>query len=150
MELTRVKELANWYLMKYGIASKGWIVIFNNSKRKFGWCSYTTKIISLSKPLCLLNEEKYVKNTILHEIAHALVGPSHSHNQVWKNKSIELGCDGSRCYSENVITPKGKYRYICMNCNKIINAYKKFKIGRSCGRCCPVFNTKFILKLILD
>ena len=32
-----------------------------------------------------------VRDTILHEIAHALVGPGHGHDAVWKAKCVEVG-----------------------------------------------------------
>jgi predicted SprT family Zn-dependent metalloprotease len=47
---------------------------FDNAKRRFGYCSYTDKEISLSKPLCEYNLNNFyqINDTILHEIAHAL------------------------------------------------------------------------------
>ena len=38
-------------------------------------------------------DEKHVLDTILHEIAHALVGSHHKHDAVWKAKCKEIGCD---------------------------------------------------------
>ena len=32
-----------------------------------------------------------IRNVILHEIAHALVGPGHGHREHWQNKARELG-----------------------------------------------------------
>jgi hypothetical protein len=39
-----------------------------------------------------------IKNTILHEIAHAIVGENHGHRQVWQEKAIELGVKFRRNY----------------------------------------------------
>src|SRR5215471_13596338 len=36
-------------------------------------------------------------NTMTHEIAHAIVGPNHGHDQVWTEKHLEMGGDGQPC-----------------------------------------------------
>ena len=56
---------------------------------------------------------KEIKNTILHEIAHALVGPKHGHNEIWKQKALEIGCDAERCHY--VVFSKPKYKLTCSN-----------------------------------
>ncbi len=33
-----------------------------------------------------------MKQVLLHEVAHALVGPDHGHDQVWKDKALQIGC----------------------------------------------------------
>lgn len=38
-----------------------------------------------------------IRDTILHEIAHALVGPNHCHDLVWKAKCLEIGATPRRC-----------------------------------------------------
>jgi SWI/SNF-related matrix-associated actin-dependent regulator 1 of chromatin subfamily A len=40
-------------------------------------------------------EEQQFKDTILHEIAHAIVGPHHGHDEVWRGKAVEIGCTGN-------------------------------------------------------
>ena len=51
-------------------------------KKRFGQCDRTTKTISLSKELTRINDISKVKDTILHEIAHALT--KGGHNREWK------------------------------------------------------------------
>ena len=43
-------------------------------------------------------EEVYeqVKETVLHELAHAIAGVRNQHNYIWKHACIKLGCDPSR------------------------------------------------------
>lgn len=76
-----------------------WILKFGRAKRQFGYAHYSKKEIRLSRHLVSLNTWKVVEQTVLHEIAHALVGRGHGHDKVWKQKAIELGDDGQRCYS---------------------------------------------------
>lgn len=34
-------------------------------------------------------------DTVAHEVAHALVGPAHGHDAVWRRKAVELGGSGT-------------------------------------------------------
>ena len=36
--------------------------------------------------------------SLLHEIAHALVGRKHNHDAEWKAKAREIGCTGERTH----------------------------------------------------
>ena len=47
--------------------------------------------ISLQINYCITQDIEEIRNTILHEIAHALVGNENVHNLVWKKKALELG-----------------------------------------------------------
>ena len=52
--------------------------------------------------------DEEVKNTLLHEIAHALVGPGHRHNRVWRQKAREIGCDAK--VTHNLNFSEARYR----------------------------------------
>lgn len=136
MQLKIAESLALSLMELHGL--KNWAFKFDSAKRRFGQCNYTSKIISLSAPLVELNEFKEVRNTILHEIAHALVEPKHGHDHVWKRKALEIGCDGSRCYDSTVVKPKKKYRGECKNCHRFIFRHKRTQI--SCGKCSSRYN----------
>ena len=140
MDLQRAEKLANELMHKHGLFNKypSWMFEFDNARRRFGRCHYRSNKITLSKHLTELNDEAMVKNTILHEIAHALVGRNHGHDSIWKQKSLEIGCDGHRCYDKKQVTqPKAKYEAVCSCCNR---TYKKFRISNklvnySCSLC---------------
>lgn len=148
MELSEAKKIAK-DLMRQHLTYNcfiEWRFRFDSSKRRFGGgCNYTRKIISLSKSLVILNDIKEIKNTILHEIAHILT-PRQGHNHIWKQKAIEIGCDGKACYSlEEVKVPKGRYMAICPN-GHIHNRFNAPRINRqSCGKCSRKFNPNYIL-----
>ena len=70
----------------------GWGFVWDNRKRALGSCQYDTKSIRMSK--AFVNgglSVAEVKDTVLHEVAHALVGPGNGHNAVWKAKAQEIG-----------------------------------------------------------
>jgi len=138
MELKQTKEKAEKLIEQYCPEYK---FQFDNAKVRFGYCSYRKKVISLSKHLVMMNSEEQVVDTILHEIAHAIVGRGHGHDHVWRAKAIEIGCNGERCYnSEDVEAPKGRFTYVCPNCDKEVNYHRRLKRSRACGECCKAHN----------
>ncbi len=58
-----------------------------------GLCSHKDKCIILNAHHVDQHPEKELRNTILHEVAHAIVGPGHAHDEVWAAKAKEIGCD---------------------------------------------------------
>ena len=56
-------------------------VAYDSAKRRAGVCRFATQTLGLSAPLTTLHSEVEVRDTILHEIAHALVGPRHGHDR---------------------------------------------------------------------
>ena len=136
MELNYTAELARTLMEQYGLSS--WNFRYDNAVRRFGCCNYRYKTISLSKKLVEINNEKEVKETILHEIAHAIVGIYHGHDEVWRKTAMLIGCDGNRCYSTDVVnTLESKYYAICPICGyeHKRNRLPKYGARTSCGRC---------------
>lgn len=143
MELKRVECLAKDLIHKY---LPDYSFNFDNAKKRFGCCRTRRKNISLSTPLCLLNDEETIKNIILHEIAHGLT-PKSGHNTEFYKKCVEIGAVPKRLYEAKSVVPvEGKYQYKCVNCGKIRNYHRKLKRSYSCGTCDPSsYNEKFKL-----
>ena len=115
MDLERAYKLASEKLTEHGLHD--WNVMYDDARSRFGCCMYHKRLVTLSRALVEINDEGQVMDTILHEIAHALVGPGHGHDRVWKDKAIEIGCNGKRCYSFDVTLPAGGYHATCRRCN---------------------------------
>ena len=144
MNLVEAQNLAVNLMQQHGLHT--WRFEFDRAKRRFGCCNYTLKLITLSSELVRINEVEQVRDTILHEIAHALVGHKHGHNAVWQRKAIEIGCNGERCFSgedTNLVT--GKYIATCPKCNHVHTKHRRPKKVASCGKCARVFDRERIL-----
>ena len=147
MDLYKAQQLAVNLMDKHNLFEKGWRFSFDTARRRFGCCNYTYKKISLSRALVSVNDEARVKNTILHEIAHALVGRGHGHNNVWKKMAIAIGCDGKRCFTtENTTLPESKYIAVCNSCGYI---HKRHKLSKKASSCSPCGNGRFKTEYIL-
>ena len=71
MELRKASALTHVLMHQHGL-SREWVFRWQNKKRSLGTCSYNWREIRLSKWYVELNDIDDVKDTILHEIAHAL------------------------------------------------------------------------------
>ena len=83
-----------------------WSFRFDHAKSRAGSCINNKKIISLSSHFARVATLEEIRNTLLHEIAHALVGHCHGHDYVWKAKAFEIGCNAKRCYNKQFFKPK--------------------------------------------
>src|SRR4051794_36578616 len=95
MDLTAAFDLAESLIARHGLS--GWRVEFDTAKRRAGICRYAERVIGLSAPLTRLHDEAEVRDTVLHEVAHALVGARHGHDSVWRHTARRIGCSGLRC-----------------------------------------------------
>ena len=88
--LDRIQAEAHSLLTQHGLDQ--WRFTFDHAKRRGGLCRYDQKVISMSEQYCLAISWSEARDTILHEIAHALVGAKHGHDELWKQKALEIGC----------------------------------------------------------
>jgi predicted SprT family Zn-dependent metalloprotease len=118
----------------------GWTFRFDSAKRRFGLCNYTTKTISLSRHLTGLNGEAQVRDTLLHEIAHALT-PRSGHGRAWREKCLEIGARPERCLDlEGVTQPAPAYLLVCPRCDLKLPRERKTRRAVACKRCCNRYN----------
>lgn len=118
---------------------KGWKMGYDSASRRAGACHGSKKLITLSKHFVLHNTAEEIKNTIVHEIAHAIDNEDRgysNHDGRWKAIAIALGDDGARCYdSEKVVMPEGKHLYACISCSKEVRYHKRKSNKFSCIDC---------------
>jgi predicted SprT family Zn-dependent metalloprotease len=137
MELAAAAKMALLLMREHGLAPK-WEFTFDRAVLRFGSCNWRRKRITLSAALVRLNAEEEVRDTILHEIAHALTSPRSGHGRKWKEVARAIGCRPERCYGENVILPGQKYRGSCPSCGRSIRRSRRSRV--SCGHCDRRFN----------
>lgn len=118
MDLISARHLALTLMQRHGL--DGWRFAFDHARRRFGSCQPRRKIITLSRALTFLNSEAQVRDTILHEIAHALT-PGDGHGRRWETQCVQLGIAPRRCYSDAEVVspprPAAPYVIGCERCN---------------------------------
>ena len=130
MDVTVAKNMAVSLMKEHGLLYRGWQFEFNTRKGAYGVCAHSKKIIYLSILYTrAMKNPNEVKNIILHEIAHALVGSGHGHNYVWRRKALEIGCDGQRCNTYELEDKHVSYKYLatCPCCGKAVGVSRKPK-----------------------
>ena len=128
MEISQAIKLGDELLEKYNL--EGWIIKSDNARVRFGQCRRWQKTISISKTLVELNSEEKVRETILHEIAHALI-TARGHGVEWKTMAMRVGIKPQRAYSEaNTITPKATFIYVCQKCDYELGRFQKISYAR--------------------
>lgn len=123
--------------------SKWKLIVNSRLCNTAGRCKYTPEEIDIAQTL--LNKpdttRDNIMNTLLHEIAHAITGPKHHHDAVWKANAIKIGCTGDRCHTLKLGKEKAVVLQMCSkNCE--YNEYPKFRYTdkmkntkRICGKC---------------
>jgi predicted SprT family Zn-dependent metalloprotease len=130
MDIQVAENLALDLMRQHLLIGTGWRFQWDHAKMRFGICYGGRKIIGLSRPLVAVNDESQVRDTILHEIAHALVGIAHKHDFVWQMKARELGARPEACYAAtNVVQVECDYKATCADCGKVINRPRRPNAG---------------------
>lgn len=123
-------DLAAQLMDEHGL--QGWRVKLDHARRRAGQCDFSAKTISLSRHYVRHAEASHIRDTILHEIAHALVGHRHGHDAVWRQKAREIGCTATRCHTLSFSNARWMMR--CPNGCFEVERHRR-KAGLVCGKC---------------
>ena len=125
-------------MREHGLLEAGWTFAFDHARRRFGCCNLTRRRITLSRPLTFLNTEAQVRDTILHEIAHALT-PGDNHGPRWRAMCIKLGANPVRCYREHEVIspprPPARYKLGCAACGWWVDRRCRPRQKLLCAKC---------------
>jgi predicted SprT family Zn-dependent metalloprotease len=130
------RELAGRLLAENGLPE--WSFAFNHSKTRMGLCRYDACVIELSLHFVELNAEELVRDTLLHEIAHALAGRGAGHGPLWRAICLRIGARPERL-SFDCDMPEGRWQATCGCCGLRHHRHRRPKhmIGWFCSHCGP-------------
>lgn len=95
-----------------------WRFRWDYAKVRLGLTQFRSRHLSFSRPLTESIRYDTARDTILHEIAHALAGPGHHHDQVWRDIHLSIGGNGRRGYdtrTDGVAKVEGAFEVSCPN-----------------------------------
>lgn len=133
MDPDAARALALRLLHDHGLV--GWRFRYDHARRRLGCCHYGSRTISLSRPLVLLNGEAVVRDTLLHEIAHALT-PGAGHGPAWRRQAAALGAAPRRCADAGEVRmPPAPYVLVCDGCGARLPRYRRPRRRLVCRPC---------------
>ena len=144
MNLEKTRHLAIKLMRQHGL--KDYTFKWDRAVRRFGCHNGKMKTITLSRPLTQHeSNECRIRNTILHEIAHALDYKQRgysNHDNTWKRLSKSIGCTGTRCSSMDGVNMSMVMKWVatCPRCEEQVYYARQKKRGTACGSCCKKYN----------
>lgn len=120
-------DLAASLLDEHGLTD--WSFDIDRATSRAGACHHFQRAVLLSNGHCIKANSENIRDAILHEIAHALVGPRHNHDQVWRSKALEIGCSArvttKMCFECGKATKTQRKRniYVCTNCGRDVSYF---------------------------
>lgn len=132
MELDQARRLAQELMAQHGLT--GWRFEFDRAKRRAGICRHAQRVIGLSAPLTRLHPDAEVRDTLLHEIAHALAGPRAGHGPVWAATARRIGCSAERCVPEDAPSVPGSWVGVCSRGHSV-DRHRRPERVLLCTRC---------------
>ena len=143
MDLRAAYDEANRLVGAHGL--DGWRVELDMAKRRAGVCRFEAKVIGLSAPLARLHGEDEVRDTILHEIAHALTGPAAGHGPAWRAVALRIGCSSRRCVPADAPRVPGAWVGVCSR-GHTTERHRRPERVMTCARCSPTFALEHLLE----
>ena len=137
MDLSAARDLATALMARHGLT--GWRLTFDDAKARAGVCRSDRREIGLSRALVRLYSPAQVTETVLHEIAHALAGPGHGHDRVWRATALRIGSSGTRCVADDAPRIEGAWVGRCPAGHRTTAHRRPIRV-RSCQDCSPVFD----------
>ena len=132
MDLDLAARTARALMDEHGL--HGWTFDFDRARVRAGACHFGDRRITLSRVLTAAHGEAEVRETVLHEIAHALVGPRHGHDQVWRARARAIGASGDRCYSAEAPAVPGRWQGRCV-AGHVVHRHRRPERLLLCARC---------------
>jgi predicted SprT family Zn-dependent metalloprotease len=121
----------------------GWTFALDHARTRVGCCHYADNLITVSRYLIAYLADDEVDQVILHEIAHALVGPKVGHSKPWQCMARSLGYTGGRTIEVPEARLGTRWRGVCQEGHEVFRHRKPS--GRVyCGACARQGRHRFI------
>lgn len=148
-QLTYTYALAAKLMQEHGLTDLGWRFDFSTSARRVAVCKRRKKLIEFSLHR-LGSDKEIIKDTILHEIAHALCEVEVTydaygkrrvdhHGPTWKAMCIKIGAKPERLISESVTSKNYNFEVCCSQCDKTLGYRYRVKqtlLDNNISNCC--------------
>ncbi len=157
MDRHSASKLLRQTLDQYGLKEWGVRLTTNVNDPFLGLCSHKDKCIILNAHHVDMHPDNEIRDTILHEVAHAIVGPFNGHGIVWQEKAVELGAEPKACshldlpeHIIDAIRSGATVEYTEETETRIIKkpSYKVTRLQDKCPECGKVAIEKFAIDTV--
>ena len=142
VHLPDVLVLARSLMTAHGVGD--WELDLDRARRRAGQTDHARRRITLSRHLMSLYDEAEVRETILHEIAHARVGASHGHDAVWRAEARRIGSSGRRLVDPQAPQVEGPWRGTCP-AGHAVTRMRRPSVPLACATCARSFRIENLL-----
>ncbi|MBC9944316.1 SprT-like domain-containing protein [Leucobacter sp. cx-328] len=111
-----------------------WTFDFDRAKRRAGLCNFTDRRITVSRYLAEKYELEEVRQILLHEVAHALVGPDVGHGPQWRSTAASIGYTGGRTHDGEIAHEQAPWVGQCPAGHEFFR-FRKPTRPSSCTKC---------------
>lgn len=139
--------LARHLMETYGVGD--WELGLDRARRRAGQTDHSRRRITLSRHLMSLYSEAEVRETVLHEIAHAIVGAHHGHDAVWQDQARRIGASGQRLVAPQAPRLRGSWVGTCPAGHEV-DRMRRPSTPLSCSRCSRRFSLEHLLTWTVD
>jgi hypothetical protein len=125
-----------------------WSFRFDSAVQRAGITRFDRKVISLSGPImrryAAEGATDEIRETVLHEIAHALAGHRHGHDATWRAIARRIGSSGRRTVAPDAPTVEPAWVGTCPVGHEV-RRHRRPAGVRSCSRCATRFDDRYVL-----
>ncbi|MDN3310413.1 SprT-like domain-containing protein [Microbacterium oryzae] len=120
-----------------------WTFAYDHAKRRAGQCDYSRKRISMSRYLTARYDDETNRQTLLHEVAHALAGRRAAHGATWLRTARELGYTGGRTHDGETAVELAPWIGTCPS-GHVVYRHRRPSRPSSCVTCARTFDARFL------
>jgi predicted SprT family Zn-dependent metalloprotease len=122
-----------------------WTFGFDSAKRRAGACNYTQRRITVSKYLAARYDDETNRQTLLHEIAHALAGSAAGHGPRWRRIAAGLGYRGGVTHRGETAVELAPWVGVCPSGHTVYR-HRRPTRPLSCAKCARRFDERFAFR----
>ena len=131
--------------IEHYLPNLGWRFDFDNGRRRAGLCKYTNKVITVSKYHVATYSADETFQVILHEIAHAMVGPKAGHGKKWLETAKSIGYRAEKFTGKEIAENYAPWVGSCPGGHEHYR-YRKPTKPVSCSICHPHYAREYLIK----
>ena len=87
--LAGIAAMARGLMDEHGLGE--WTFAFLEAERRLGDCHFEDRVIRIGRTHALDASDAEIRDTVLHEVAHAIAGPEARHGPAWKAIARRIG-----------------------------------------------------------